>query len=176
MNLIDKINCLNIINSHLATLQNDNTKKADLSDYFTFLILPLLVAVALVKFGIYLKDSAINIIITTLSIFVGLMFNIIVLLFDIVKREAHQKIKNIVLKQLLANISFAILLSVVAILLTLLTFFDNCWVKLATTFITYFLLTLFLMTLLMILKRMYNIFKNEMDELERQQNKPVEVD
>lgn len=168
--IFDKINCWKIVTSHVATLRNANTKKADVGDYFTFLVVPLMAATALIVWSVPLKNDAINIIITTLSIFVGLMFNIIVLIFDIVKRDAHQRVKNEVLKQLLANISFEILISVFAILLTLLTFFDNGRVKKIATFGTYFLLAVFLLTLLMILKRMYNVFKNEIDELERQAN------
>lgn len=41
MKLIDKINISEIVKNHFATLVNHNTKKAGMSDYFTFLIIPL---------------------------------------------------------------------------------------------------------------------------------------
>lgn len=167
MTLFDKINIKKIVNHHFATIKNANTGKASKDDILTFFIVPILTATLLVLFLIELKTDAINIIVSTLSIFVGLMFNIIVLIFDIVKRDASQKIKNEVLKQLLANISFAIVLSIFAILVTLCTYFSNCFIKFFFTWFAYFSLSLFLITLLMILKRMYNIFINEMEELEK---------
>jgi amino acid transporter len=163
----NKININQILRSHFATLQNDNSKKAEFDDYLTFLIVPIIIASGLLHFDIQLKDSAVNIVITTLSILVGLLFNVIVLIFDIIKRDASQKIKNTILKQLLANISFTILLSIVTILFTLATYFDIEYVKDIATWIVYFLLTIFLFTVLMVLKRMYLLFKNEIDEIER---------
>lgn len=165
--IFKKININQILKSHFATLQNDNSKKTEFDDYFTFLLIPAIIASVLLCFRIALKESAINIVITTLSILVGLLFNVIVLIFDIIKRDASQRIKNTVLKQLLANISFTILLSIVTILFTLVTFFDIESVKHVATWIVYFLLTIFLFTVLMILKRMYILFKNEIEEIEK---------
>lgn len=165
-----KVNIKEILKSHFSTLQNDNSKKSEFDDYFTFLILPLIISTVLLYFKISLRDSAVNIIITTLSILVGLLFNVIVLIFDIIKRDASQKIKNTVLKQLLANISFTILLSIVTILFTLTTYLDVEIIKNITTWIVYFLLTNFLLTVLMILKRMYKLFENEIVEIEKSQN------
>jgi len=79
MKMFNKINIFKIISNHFNTLQNDNTKKCEFDDILTFLILPLLVSVGLYWFDFELKENAINIIITTLSIFVGLLFNIIVI-------------------------------------------------------------------------------------------------
>ena len=163
----NKININQILKSHFATLQNDNSNKAEFDDYLTFLIVPIIVATGLLYFDIHLKDSAVNIVITTLSILVGLLFNVIVLIFDIIKRDASQKLKNTVLKQLLANISFTILLSIVTILFTLATYFDIEYIKEIATWIVYFLLTVFIFTVLMVLKRMYLLFRNEIDEIER---------
>lgn len=166
MKFFTKINIVSIILSHFETLKNDNSKKAEFDDYFTFIIIPIIVASVLISFEIYLKDSAINILITTLSIFVGLLFNVIVLIFDIIKRDASQKIKNTILKQLLSNISFTILLSIISILFTLITYIDVLIIMKIATWIVYFLLTIFLCTVLMILKRMYVLFINEMNEIE----------
>ncbi|HLO43782.1 MAG TPA: hypothetical protein VK175_05565 [Leadbetterella sp.] len=165
--MLDKINISKIVKNHFSTLINANSGKPDWDDLLTFYGLPIIATSTLTIIGIKLNSEATNIIITTLSIFVGLMFNIIVLLFDIVKRDASRAIKNLILKQLLENISFAIILSILAILMTLITYSNNFIIKSISTCITYYLLTLFLITLLMILKRMYNVFKNEIEELER---------
>lgn len=168
--MFQKINISQIIKNHFATLQNDNSNKAEFDDYLTFLIFPLIIASSLIYFNIALNDTAINVIITTLAILVGLLFNVIVLIFDIIKRDATHKLKNVVLKQLLANISFTILLSIVCILFTLATYIENDVTRKIATWVVFFLLSLFFITVLMILKRMYLLFKNEIDEIENSNN------
>ncbi len=162
--MFKKINILQIVRNHFATLQNANTKKADFDDYLTFLIVPITVSAILIYFKILLKTDAINIIISTLSILVGLLFNVVVLIFDIIKRDKSNNVKNTVLRQILSNIAFTILLSIVSIILTLFTYFDNCIVKTVFNAIVYFLLTNFVMTVLMILKRMFHLFHTEIED------------
>jgi hypothetical protein len=163
MKFFVKINVLKIIDSHLDTLKNDNSKKAEFDDYFTFLILPLIFASVLMWFDIYLNNDAVNIIITVLSIFVGLLINVIVLIFDMVKRDA--KLKNAILKQLLSNIAFTILLSTISILFTLGTYVESLYIREISNWLVYFCLSVFLLTILMILKRMYILFANEIEEI-----------
>lgn len=161
-----KINIKNIVTSHWETLVNDNTKKQSFDDYLTFIIVPIIISGFLVAFRCFLKDTAINILITTLSIIIGLLFNVIVIIFDIVKRNNRQKIKNKILEQLLANISYTIVISIFTIIVTLFTYIDNEIVRLVTNFIIYSVLVHFLFTVLMILKRMYIIFSDEIKDLE----------
>lgn len=168
MKFFVKINVLKIIDSHFDTLKNDNSKKTELDDYFTFLILPAIVASVLVWFDIYLNKDAVNMIITALSIFVGLLINVIVLIFDMVKRDA--KLKNSILKQLLSNIAFTIVLSIISILFTLGTFVDSLYIKEISNWLVYFFLSVFLLTILMVLKRMYILFTNEINEIESSNN------
>lgn len=165
--ILTKINIGKIITRHLKTLRNDNTGKVGRDDVFTFLILPILGASGLSYFHIELNDSATNIIITTLSILVGLLFNVIVIIFDIIKRDNSKKLKNKLLNELLTNISYSIVLSILIISITLLTFIDNSYLKLGATWFAYFLIGNYFLTVLMILKRMYIMFVNELDEIEK---------
>lgn len=165
--MFDKINIWKIIGSHFETLRNDNSKKADFSDFLTFLILPAIISSLLLFFKICLTDAAIGIIITTLSILIGLLFNVIVLIFDIIKRDGSKKIKNSVLKQLLSNISFTVLLSIFSIILTLFTYINNPTIRIIAHWSVFFSLSVFLFTVLMILKRMYLLFMNELEEIEK---------
>ncbi|ADQ17091.1 hypothetical protein Lbys_1373 [Leadbetterella byssophila DSM 17132] len=167
MTFLNKIDISKILTTHFSTIKNTNTGKPDKDDVLTFIVMPLLISISLIYYEIELNPEATNIIITSLSIFVGLMFNIIVLIFDIVKRDASRKVKNTVLKELLANISFAIILSVFSIIITLFTYISKPCVKVFFTWLVYFLLCHFCITLLMILKRMYNIFDKELEEIEK---------
>lgn len=166
MKYFKKIDISKIVENHFATLQNANSKKAAFDDYLTFLIVPLIVTSVLLYFKAFFSTDALNIVISTLSILVGLLFNVVVLIFDIIKRDSSNKIKNIVLKQILSNIAFTILISIIAIIFTLLTFINNFYCKIIFNSILFFLLTNFGLTVLMILKRMFHLFHTELDELD----------
>ena len=167
MKIFNKINLGEIVLGHIKTLINDNDKKMDFDDIFTFVVIPIIFAFLMTVFDINIAEEASTIIITALSIFVGLLFNVIVLLFDILKRDNSNKTKNEVLKQLLTNISFTICLSILIILLSLINLSKIDIIVVIVDGIIYGLLALFFFTLLMVLKRMYALFMNEMKELEK---------
>lgn len=162
--MLDKINISKIVENHFNTLRNANTKKAEFDDYISFLIIPLIATGLLIWRKTFLDTNSINIIITTLSILVGLFFNVIVLIFDIIKRDKNNNIKNVVLKELQANIAYIILISIISILICLVTYIDNCFVKYISNSVVFFLLTNLIMTVLMVLKRMFHLFDKEFED------------
>ncbi len=168
---LSKVRVGSIILNHFKTLANHNTKKFEWDDIFTFFVTPAIASALLVCLDIELSDNATNIIITTLSILVGLLFNVIVIIFDIIKRDATKELKNEVLNQLLTNISYAILLSIFIIAITLFTYIEIKIVEQIASAIVYFLIGNFFLTVLMILKRMYLLFTNELNEIENEVKK-----
>lgn len=162
--MLDKINISKIVENHFNTLRNANTKKAELDDYITFLFIPIIATGLLIWKKTFLDTNSINIIITTLSILVGLFFNVIVLIFDIIKRDKNNNIKNVVLKELQANIAYIILISIISILICLVTYIDNCIIKYISNSVVFFLLTNLIMTVLMVLKRMFHLFDKEFED------------
>jgi hypothetical protein len=164
--MLEKINIRNIITNHLDSLKNHNTKKSSFDDWLTFFWMPVFVACIFCYFKVTLSNDAINIIITSLSILIGLLINVIVLIFDMIKRDNKNKIKNELLRELLSNISFTILLSIFLIGTTLATFIRNSLIKSIATFLVFLLLSNFILTILMILKRMHTLFRHEIDEIE----------
>lgn len=167
MKILDKINIAKIVSRHVGTLKNYNTEKLGFDDLLTFIIFPLIGTSLLLYYKIELNDKATNIIITTLSILVGLLFNVIVIIFDIIKRDSSKKVKNKLLEELLTNISYSILVSIFVIVFTLLTYIDNEVSKKIFTGIVYFLIGNYFLTVLMILKRMFQLFDNELKEIEK---------
>jgi uncharacterized membrane protein len=157
-----KIDVRNIISAHFRTLVDDNTQRAGVSDWFAFLLLPLGVAGALVGLGAYMSEGILSTVVSGFSIFVGLLLNVIVLLFDIVRNTQKQPRKHRVVRQTLANVGFAIILSLVTIVVALTTQITR-WPGLRpySSFATYFLASVFIATLLMIVKRLYNLFLDE---------------
>lgn len=195
MKLFDRIDISQIFIKHFATLYDHRAltlhgkRRMSFEDIFTFLLFPLFTSLILViLFDLFINDNYLNIIITSLSIFVGLLFGFLTLVYDIVKTERvvvlqkdvthEQKIKFRLVKELFINIAFAIALSILSIFATLLTRFSPkiitallkeldwyMYIKkgyqYTTNVLAIFLIILFIATLLMILKRFFIIFINE---------------
>ncbi len=194
MKLVDRININKILAKHFATLydhgkfKTTGKKVMPISDWIVFLVLPVSIATLLYYIGIRITEGYINILMTSLSIFVGLLFSLLTLIFDLGKKEKEYKYeegvnykqeqKYILIKELFINTSFSIALSIVAILSLLSTQFDptlltsiwrntayygniNKWYSIITTIISITLIVEFVLVLFMILKRFFLIFLDE---------------
>jgi len=157
-----KIDVRIIIKDHIKTLVNANTNKPDIRDLFFFLFLPVIVSALLVYEEVYLKGDFVNSIIGGLSIYVGLSLNFIVLLFELSSKEIFkQKDRRAVIKETVSNISVSIFYSILIIFFSLIT--DVKPVKVFGNFCCYFLIVEFIVTLLMILKRIYVLLTEQLD-------------
>ena len=98
-----KINVKVIIVEHFKTLVNANTNKASFVDWFYFIILPLFIALAIgCLVPIYSNDFN-NTLVTILSVFIGLLINVVVLVFDILRNEREKGNKTVVLRETVTN-------------------------------------------------------------------------
>lgn len=162
--ILNKVNVFNVVKKHLKTLKNTNTGKSDFDDYLTFLIIPLVIAGILLWRNSLIEPNLVSIIITALSIFVGLFFNVIILIFDMTRRDKVKEIKIEILRQLQANISYVILLSLITIIVILFTYFENTIVSIIANGISYFLLIHLIMTILMVIKRTFRLLEEEIKD------------
>jgi hypothetical protein len=195
--ILDRINISKILKAHIKTLYDyresewSGKKKMSKADISIFIILPIILAAFFVSIGMMINNFYINLIITSLSIFVALLFSFLTLVYQIVikKREQFskdlvnkkQEIKYRLVKELFVNIAFSIALSIMCIVAILLTRFNPLiltrllskisFYKLIrtvyldlTNFISYFLIIEFVFLLLMILKRFFIVFESEFSE------------
>lgn len=157
-----KINITQIVTDHLATLRNERTGKISAVDLAMFIGAPFVLAVAYYVLGWSLSKDATNLIITGMSIFAGLMINVLVLIYtvalntkveDVTAEEAF--LEKRFLRQIFANISFSISVSVLIVIVLGLSFFVEARTQKAISAFAFFLLGNFLLTLLMTLKRLH---------------------
>lgn len=78
-----------------------------------------------------------------------------------ISRDERNNYDIKLLRELIQNISFIILLSLICIVLAFISLAENIIIKYISNFITYVLCILFTVTVLMILKRMYIFFDEE---------------
>ena len=158
-----KIDVRMIFRDHFNTLVNANTGKFGLDDILSFLIIPSLFSIVFIYLGFDVDKDTIETIVASLAIFVGLLFNALVLLIDVSRKQENTSIKSIII-ELTANIAFSIAWSFVSILVMLLGFIEDLpeLLKTLIDFLSFFCLMVFLLTFLMVLKRTYLVFLNEL--------------
>ena len=163
---MSKISLTEIIKDHFKTLIDINTNRAGFDDYFSFLILPILISSLMTFCGLNVNNNSIETIVGSLSIFVGLLFNALVILLDIARKQESAEIKQIIVKEVTANISFAIIVSFIAIFIMLFGFIEGLsnYIKIGINLLSFFLLSEFALVFLMVLKRIYLIFKKELKD------------
>ena len=168
--MFDKINIIKIVKDHISTLKDYRTDKYKIGDFFLFFGIPFLIVVILVFFNILLTSKLISLLITSLSIFAALLFNLLLLIYDVVQKakngSKNARIKIRFLKEVYSNISFCILIAVLSVaILILISIFNNITTLIYFfNWIAYYLIILFLLTLLMILKRIHVLLYREVEE------------
>ncbi|MEO0727868.1 MAG: hypothetical protein AAFZ63_25205 [Bacteroidota bacterium] len=162
-----KISVIRIVRDHFGTIVHAQTGKAGPADYVAFLILPMLLSILFVSIGFDVNGDSIETIVGSLAIFVGLLFNALVILIDVARKaDKDDTMRKEIIREITANISFSIFLSFVTIFIMLLGFLPDKttpnWASVAINIVSFFLLAEFMMIFLMVLKRTYLIFDTEL--------------
>jgi hypothetical protein len=171
--VFSKINISQILKDHFKTLRNQETNRISGGDIFTFIALPIIVSlIILYVIGFILDKDASSILITSLSVFSALLFNLLLLIYDIVKRE--ERVSNTkdspltakLLREIYSNISFSILISVICVSVLLITLLNikAIWFNQIISFFVYYLVIQFLLTIFMVLKRVHVLLSQEIKE------------
>lgn len=167
--IFDKISIARIISDHISTLKDYGNSKYSKPDIILFFFIPFLISAASVYFGLRLNKDLVGILINVFSIFAGLLFNLLVLLYDVIskisgsaKSKQSTRLKIDLLEQVFSNISFEILLSLInVILLAISTLFDSKIANSSFSFFVFYLVILFTLSLLMVLKRVHKLLSDE---------------
>lgn len=178
--MIDKINFNKIVRAHLGSLRNVATGNC-LADYALFFGLPIIISLLLNNLNLKLDKDLINILITSASIFAGLLLNLLMLIYTIIIRVQDQigarkkedpnavdpvqnsqdEIKVRVLEETFSNVSFCILVSVLLVILCLISLIGSEYLCIVIPYAVYFLVPLMILTILMILKRVHSLIASE---------------
>ena len=171
--MLVRINIFRIVKDHFGTLRSlnqKNTKKIYWADALLFIGLPLVIAIILSLLDLNLKNQLGNLI-AAVSIFGGFLLNLLAIIYSqmttIKEHNSKEKdrlkaeLRSTFIKEIHVNISFGIVASitlVVTLLLNTIGFskaLQDMYILTAIQALNYFLLTLFFLTLLMIVKRVY---------------------
>lgn len=177
--MFTKISVAGIVKDHISTLKSNQTNQIYYPDIFLFFLLPAILSSLMVYSGVPLNDGLVNALITSFSIFSALLFNLLLLVYDIAGKSSDEikvtdplEIKKVaqrreLLREIYVNVSFSILISTISVVV-LLTYFlktTNCFVwkinlcsfQWLLTAIVYYFSIQFLLTMFMVLKRIYKL-------------------
>lgn len=159
--MVNKINIIDIIKKHFASLVDANDNKPGLDDFFTFLFVPLSVTTIFYIFKLTITDDAIDTIVSSLSIFVGLLFNAMIVLIDPAK-NSNGKAKELI-NEIIANISFSVIIALISIILLFIIQIDALIPYLKKVFmcLSILLISEFIIVFLMVIKRVYIVFTKQ---------------
>jgi hypothetical protein len=171
-----KLNVLAIIADHFATLYDARTGKRSITDWFVFVCLPIIIGAVAVYVNFSFRQTSLSGMLSAYSIFFGLLVNLLVLAIGFMggdrlsTLDAATTTRRLIVKEFYYNIAFAILLSIANVLcdmacLAIIGDRSNKGSPLGTNRVeTFFVSTLsaaFLLTLLIVLKRIHLILSYE---------------
>lgn len=184
----EKINVLSIVRAHLQTLRHHARNEYSIIDITVFLVCPALLAILVFVSQKPLTESLVNSMISASAILLGLLLNLLVLMFDQRNRamETLQKFESAgegsevppdregmrgkltlrieAIRQTVANISFTVLLCIASLctLLLYLTMQDTAVVPDLFESLIYaanvFIWVSVSLTILMVIKRVFALF------------------
>lgn len=169
----ERITPIYIIKAHLDTIRNRENKKLYKDDVFLLFVLPLLIGIFLVGINFLIEEKMASNLLTILSISVPLLFSLLVLIYDMgqnIQSKEHllnKTEKLSVTDSTSDNVSFMIFWSIVIVIVLgvylLIGYTFDIYTKenfhsfklLIQMFslIIYWLLGVFILTFLMVLKR-----------------------
>jgi hypothetical protein len=167
-----KIDVGRIVIAHLKTLRDAGRSRINLFDLLLFYGFPIVLGVLCVWLKWKLSADVLNSLLTAYSIFAGLLLNLLLLVYTFSTQTVHPsalaKARTALVQELHDNIAYSILISIILVVMCMagtayLKMFDpplftNRWVTAAIAFFTFN----FVLTLLMILKRIYVLLNAEL--------------
>ena len=179
-----KISIFEIVKKHFTTYKNENGKNS-ISDWGVMLLLPITIGAALCAYGITLNGTAYTNIVTAGAIFTGLLLNLLILVYDQKTKLLSQNIKGDepgyenfairkrVIDEVHYNISYCIIICLIAVVLAVIASSGfsysfvvpkiNITISTIDWFVNFpliFLCVHLVLTILMILKRVYKLISS----------------
>jgi hypothetical protein len=171
--MFTKFNIKSIIVDHFSSFRHSQTKRMIVGELVVYFSVPLVFSLVLVlglKF--FVKGTTSEVLITSLSIFSALLFNLLLLIYDLAIKKDDLKLTDVksknrrtLLRETYNTIAFAIFESLITVLILLFTYLEcpilEPVLKYVLSIISFFLVGFFLLTMLMILKRVHSLMSTD---------------
>jgi hypothetical protein len=172
--VLRKIDVIPILRDRIQTLRDHRTDKLSYSDLLLFFFLPIVLAGVAIWKNVQLRAIAVTGVLTASAIFVALLLNLLVMVLTYLRTtqgdpaEQSLQLQKRFLREIAVNLSFSILVALALVATALTALFglgENQDLKIgqAPTFLLIMGTSTLVLSLLMILRRMYALILNEFD-------------
>lgn len=175
--MLDKINIGPIVLDHFHTLRNYITGRLQATDFLILFGAPIALAAVAALRGFSLHSLAVNALVASFSVFAAILLALLPMIFSFVQSTERKTTDSLLatrrrlLREIIANICFAILIAVVVVAIALISLStlkkDQDPVSELSTFLLIAGSAIFLLNMLMVVKRMYLLMLNELDIAKR---------
>ncbi|MFR6018398.1 MAG: hypothetical protein ACLUG9_12680 [Paraclostridium sordellii] len=162
---IDYMNISRIIKNHISNFKDDNNK-IPIMVLFLYFVMPLALAWSCVNIKV-INDDIVGNITVMLSIITAMLFTLLPMLMEL-RYKMNDRLKDnpsklreskILVRETVDSIMFEVLIAVVLLILSFTLTFPGMNNKVVSCTV-YYLLFMFLMNLMIVLKRFYILFKD----------------
>ena len=172
--ILNKIDIRPILRGHFSTLRNNAylSPKLFWQDGLVFFATPAALAVCVLMIGFHFRVDAVNGFLNVFSVLTGLLLNLLVLVLSMSTTkapiQADPRMRSRLVGEIFSNVCFSVLvsISVVCVALFALSYMRSNPGATTGPIATFFLVALttnFVLTLLMVLKRMYILISKEIE-------------
>jgi len=174
-----------IIKGQLRTMKVYGTDKLDFFEVCVLFFIPLASPILQIFMDLHLSKDIVGTIVSAASIFAGLLLNLLVLLYSILSAILKpnpvktpcvddERIKDLI-EHLFYNISFAILVSILIVVASLIHLTGMKWIMTGSDiFVSYFGIQLFLL-ITQILKRFHKLLEHQMSRTRQKKQQEASV-
>lgn len=179
--LFGAVDVRSIVSDHYGTLvyRDDDSDEwsTNYADVTLFFLIPAIIAGVLVYLG-FNADKIAGTVAAAFSIFAALLFNLLLLMFDLIVRDKNRPFKIELLQAIYSNIAFAILVSILALTaIFLFAIFDYftpllkgnesallaiSWATKACSFFLFYSIANFMLTMILVLKKVHILLTEEL--------------
>lgn len=161
-----KIDISDIVHDHFKSLRNYRSEKMSKIDLFTFYFFPIAVGIVLAICISPPSETVLSSLATGYAIFAGLLLNLLVIIFtvrrSVLDKESNKEIrKNLLdlMREIFANVSYQILICGFAIVVLIVSMYLKDGNSIPLISVVYGVSLHFILTFLMILKRIYRLLR-----------------
>jgi len=171
---MSKIDVSLILSAHIRTLRDNRFgDRLCIADLIVFFAIPSLLGAALVGFRFGFRTDAVSGFLNAFAILTGLLLNLLVLVFTLASAAAPLNMdirkRKILLTEIFSNVCFCLLvaIAVVCVAVVALSYMRSnpgAVTGKGATFLLGFLTANFVLTILMVIKRMFVLLTKEIDK------------
>lgn len=167
---IDYMNCFEIIDKQINNFRCKKTNSILIISFTTHFIMPFFIALGIVNIRI-IDEDIINNTTVILSVLTSMFFTLLVLIIDMKAksevRDKGQGAKILILKELIIETYYSIMFEIFISITLLILLFIHMFTKQYSYFsslIIYYLVFLLIFNLFIILKRIFKIVKDDLNQ------------